>query len=118
MKAADVCVLPYVYIYQTGVLILSYRYGLPAVVTDAGSMRDDVIEGRTGFMCRPRDAADLARALTTYFSSQLFADGEAARHDIVTFAEDKYSWKAIATTVAEVYETVHPARQETARAAG
>src|SRR5206468_5693251 len=47
MKAADVCVLPYVYIYQSGVLILAYRYGLPVVVTDAGSMREDVIEGKT-----------------------------------------------------------------------
>lgn len=105
-KAADVCVLPYVYIDQTGVLFTSYRYGVPVVVTDAGSMQEDVIEGRTGFVCRSSDAADLARAMKTFFRSQLFAQRDRTRQDIVSVAEAKYSWESIASTVAQVYETV------------
>ena len=108
MKAADVCVLPYVYIYQSGVLILAYRYGLPVVVTDAGSMREDVIEGKTGFVCRSSDAPDLARALSTYFASPLFARREQTRQDVIRYAEARYSWPAIAMTLARVYETVRP----------
>ena len=33
-RAADALVLPYVEIYQSGVLFLSYRFGLPVVATD------------------------------------------------------------------------------------
>jgi len=104
-KAADVCVLPYVYIYQTGVLFTSYRYGVPAVVTDAGSMAEDVVEGRTGFVCRSSDATDLARALKTFFGSQLFAQRDSTRRDIVSFANSRYSWESIAATISASYQT-------------
>lgn len=106
MKASDVCVLPYVYVYQSGVLILAYRYGLPTVATDAGSMSEDIVEGRTGFVCRSADAADLARALRQCFTSRLVADRETTRQEILRFAESKYSWKSIAATIAGVYQTV------------
>ncbi|PYR30285.1 MAG: hypothetical protein DMF90_28035, partial [Acidobacteria bacterium] len=75
-KAADVCVLPYKLIFQSGVLFLSYRFGLPVVVSDVGSMRDDVEEGRTGFVCRPEDPASLAETLRRFFKSPLFTNAE------------------------------------------
>ena len=62
-KAADVCVLPYKTIFQTGVFFLAYRFGLPVVATDVGSIRKDVVVGRTGFICRPEDSHDLAAKL-------------------------------------------------------
>jgi glycosyltransferase involved in cell wall biosynthesis len=117
MKAADVCVLPYIYIYQSGVLILAYRYGLPAIVSDAGSLKEDVIAGRTGYVCRSHDAADLARALKTYLASQLFVRREQAHQDIVEWARARYSWKNIAATLARVYETVRSGRETAACAA-
>src|ERR1041385_1943980 len=49
-KAADVLVLPYRRIFQSGVLFLSYGFGLPVIVSDAGSLGTDVIEGQTGFV--------------------------------------------------------------------
>ena len=110
-KAADVCVLPYVYISQTGVLFLSYRYGIPAVVTDAGSMKEDVVEGRTGFVCRSSDAVDLARALSACLRSHLLADRERTRQDIVNFAEARYSWESITATIARVYDAVGQNRE-------
>jgi len=113
-KSADVCVLPYVYISQTGVLFLSYRYGVPAVVTDAGSMSEDVIEGRTGFVCRSSDAVDLARALTACFDSRLVVDRERTRDDIVTYAEARYSWESITQTITQAYETVRHGDRRTA----
>ena len=68
-KAADVVVLPYTHIFQSGVLFLGYNFGLPAIATDIGSLRDDVIEGETGFICKPCDAIDLANCIRKYFSS-------------------------------------------------
>jgi D-inositol-3-phosphate glycosyltransferase len=102
-KAADVCVLPYVTIDQSGVLILSYRYGTPVIVSDVGSMREDVVHGQTGFVCRPRDAEHLAATIDAYFSSALFTERDRARAEIEAWADARYSWRPIAGTIADVY---------------
>ena len=33
-KAADVLILPYVHVFQSGVLFLGYSFGLPAIAAD------------------------------------------------------------------------------------
>ncbi len=60
LKAADVLVLPYNEIFQSGVLFLAYSFGLPVVATDVGSFREEIVEGKTGYLCRPADPDDLA----------------------------------------------------------
>jgi glycosyltransferase involved in cell wall biosynthesis len=72
-KAADVLVLPYVDVFQSGVLFLAYNFGLPVVATDVGSLRSDIVEGETGYICRGCDPGDLAQGLANYFGSKLFA---------------------------------------------
>src|SRR5882672_3259099 len=59
LKAADVLVLPYKEIFQSGVLFLAYSYGLPVIATDVGSFREEIVEGDTGFLCKPGDVEDL-----------------------------------------------------------
>jgi glycosyltransferase involved in cell wall biosynthesis len=102
-KAADVLALPYTDVFQSGVLILGYSFGLPVIATDVGSLREDVIEGKTGFVCRPRDATDLARAIRGYFDSELFLRQEAARDHIRAYAKNRFSWSAVAATTERVY---------------
>ncbi len=60
-KAADVLVLPYKDIFQSGVLILGYSFGLPVIATDVGSFREEIVEGRTGYLCKPADLQTLRR---------------------------------------------------------
>src|SRR5690606_16893270 len=81
-KAADVLILPYTRIFQSGVLFLSFSFGLPAVATDVGSFRDDVIDGETGFICAPNDPSALALTVERYFKSPLYRDLEVARRKI------------------------------------
>ena len=38
-KSADLLVLPYKHIFQSGLIYTSYRFGLPVVATDVGSLR-------------------------------------------------------------------------------
>ena len=78
-KAADVSVLPYTHIFQSGVLFLGYSYGLPAIAADVGSLREDIIEGKTGFVFRPRDSVDLANSIDSYFASDLYRDLDSRR---------------------------------------
>src|SRR5262249_31826543 len=54
-KAADVIVMPYVSIFQSGVLFLAYSFGLPIIATDVGSLKEDIVEGKTGFVCEPEN---------------------------------------------------------------
>ena len=73
-KAADVLVLPYRYIYQSGVLFLSYSFGLPILASDLDALKDQIIEGETGFVFRSGDPVDLAVTIERYFASDLFAN--------------------------------------------
>jgi len=105
-KAADVLVLPYTQVFQSGVLFLGYRFGLPVIATDVGSFRDDVVDGRTGFVCRPRDPDDLARIIETYFSSDLFKNLNARRLEIQERARARHSWDVVVEITRDVYGRV------------
>ena len=102
-KAADVLILPYARVFQSGVLFLGYSFGLPAIGTDVGSLKEEIIEGKTGFICRPCDATDLARVIKNYFDSELFHNLEGARADIKRYANKRYSWDKVATITKSVY---------------
>lgn len=104
LKAADVMVLPYKDIFQSGVLFLAYSFGLPVVATDVGSFREEIVEGQTGFVCNPCDSSDLAVALQTYFKSDLFKNLSSNRTKIREYAYAEHSWDAVATLTCKAYE--------------
>jgi D-inositol-3-phosphate glycosyltransferase len=102
-KAADVLILPYTHIFQSGVLFLGYAFGLPAVAADVGLLREDVIEGKTGFVCQPRDPSDLAKVIRKYFDSELFHNLQSRRAEIKAYANQRYSWEKVATITKSAY---------------
>jgi len=102
-KAADVLALPYRRIFQSGVLFLGFRFGLPAVAADVGSFGEDIIEGRTGYLCKPGDPADLAKTLETYFTSELFRRLDSRRRDIREYMSARHSWDVVARMTRDVY---------------
>lgn len=102
-KAADVLVLPYTYIFQSGILSLGYSFGLPVIASDVGSLKECIINDETGYICQPQDPADLARALNTYFSSNLYHQLEKHRARIRAFAAEEYSWEKVAKISNSVY---------------
>jgi len=102
-KAADVLVLPYTHIFQSGVLFLGYSFGLPVIATDVGSLKLEIVEGETGMMCKPRDAQDLARTIERFFSDSMFLQAESTRPSIQRFANERYSWQKVAEITKGVY---------------
>jgi glycosyltransferase involved in cell wall biosynthesis len=102
-KAADVAVLPYSEIFQSGILFLAYSFGLPVIASDVGSFRDDVIEGKTGFICKSCDSDDLAAAMQKYFTSDLYCDLPRRRQEIREYAHSSHSWKTVAGLTQNVY---------------
>jgi D-inositol-3-phosphate glycosyltransferase len=102
-KAADVLALPYTQIFQSGVLFMSYSFGLPVIATDVGSFGRDIIEGETGFVCRPGDSADLAKVIERYFASDLFTTIDTQRNKIKDFIQASHSWEIAAGKTGDVY---------------
>ena len=102
-KAADVLVLPYREIFQSGILFLAYRFGLPVVAADVGSLRETIIEGRTGFLCRPLDPGDLAKTIERYFESDLFKGLNGTRKEIQDYAKARHSWDPVGQITRDVY---------------
>ena len=102
-KAADVVVLPYTAIFQSGVLFLSYSFGVPVIATNVGSFPDDVITDRTGFLCEPRDAADLAAVIEKYFESDLYRSLDESRREIRDHVRARHSWTVVGDMTKEVY---------------
>jgi glycosyltransferase involved in cell wall biosynthesis len=62
MERAAVVVLPYRQLDSSGVLATAIGYGRPVVVTDVGSLGEQVREFRAGEVVPPGDAAALAKA--------------------------------------------------------
>jgi glycosyltransferase involved in cell wall biosynthesis len=102
-KAADLLVLPYTSVSQSGVLFLGYSFGLPVVASDVGSLRDDIVEGETGFLCRPSDPGDLAKAIQTYFESDLYENLTGRRQKIREYARERHSWDVVGEMTRNVY---------------
>jgi D-inositol-3-phosphate glycosyltransferase len=105
-KAADVVVIPYVDIFQSGVPFLAYSFGLPVIATDVGSLRDDIIEGKTGLVCRARDPIDLAKSIETYFNNDLYRHLDTYRQEIRDFASKKHSWATVGEITRSVYRSL------------
>jgi D-inositol-3-phosphate glycosyltransferase len=102
-KAADVAVLPYRQIYQSGVLFLAHSFGLPVIASDVGSLREDIVEGKTGYVFKAEDPVDLARSIERYFASDLYANLNNRRQVIRDYATERHSWDVVGEVTRDVY---------------
>lgn len=102
-KAADALVLPYTSIFQSGVLLLGYSFGLPAIATTVGSLGEDVLEGETGYTAEARSPKSLTNAIVRFLQGALYANRGAQREHVKHWARERYSWGGVATTIEDVY---------------
>ena len=102
-KGADVLILPYIHVFQSGVLFLGYSFGLPAIAADVGNLKEEIIEGKTGFVFKRKDSSDLADKIDKYFNADLFDNLDTRRLEIKAFANERYSWGKIAAITAVTY---------------
>jgi len=103
-KAADLLALPYRFISQSAVLFMAYSFGLPVVATDVGCFSEDVIEARTGFVCKPDDPVALADAIERYFASDLYQSLDKRRQEIRDYANERYSWEKVSELTLNAYK--------------
>jgi D-inositol-3-phosphate glycosyltransferase len=99
--AADLVVLPYRKIYQSGILQLAYAHRRPVVATRVGGLPEAVDDGRTGLLVPPRDPRALASAITRLLSDEGLA--ERMGEEGYRLAKSSFDWGDIAVKTEAVY---------------
>jgi glycosyltransferase involved in cell wall biosynthesis len=96
---ARVVVTPYFVGFQSGVVHLSMTMGRAVVATDVGDLGSSVVDGETGLVVPPNDAAVLADALERVVSDGALAErmGAAGRRRVL----DRSGWEKVAELAEE-----------------
>lgn len=100
-NAADIVILPYRKIYQSGVLLMALSYGRPVVVSDLPGMTEAVEDGKTGFVFRSGDPEALAGKITAAVCDNQLTDRIAEAG--FQMVKRDFDWYAIGTKTAEAY---------------
>ena len=103
---ADLVVLPYRAIEQSGVLYTALAFGRPIVASDVGGFGEVAAETGALRVVPPGDAPALARALAELLADADERDALAAA--AAGAADGIYSWDAIAERTLDVYRTLVP----------
>ena len=101
-QQASLVVLPYVNGSQSGVIPMAYAFKKPVVVTDVGSLPENVDHGITGFIVPPRNKEKLADAIIELLLKPKKREkmGESAYRK----TQNELSWQNIARKTVEVYK--------------
>jgi glycosyltransferase involved in cell wall biosynthesis len=105
-RRADLVVLPYRAIEQSGVLYTALAFARPIVASEVGGFGEVAAETGALRLVPPGDPKALATALT-----ELLADAgarEALARAAAAAATGVYSWDAVAERTLEVYRTAVP----------
>jgi glycosyltransferase involved in cell wall biosynthesis len=101
-RSANVTVLPYKEASQSGVLFMSYAYGVPVIVPNLGGFPDDVIQGETGLLFNPDEETSFTETLRNAIN--VFSQPkEEFINKIKNFAEENYSWNASSKNLFHIY---------------
>ncbi len=102
-KSADVLLLPYTEgDFQSGVLFLALRFGLPVIASNLGSFPECVEDGVNGFLFNSGDPRDLA-AKVEQFYKELYSQPD-LRENVRQQALQTYNWGRISQMTREVYQ--------------
>ena len=99
--AADLVVLPYRKIYQSGVILMAMSYGKPVLASDLEGMKEVIEDGVTGFLFRADDASDLAKRLQAVLADRACMERVAAM-GLERMRLD-YCWGGIGQLTADCY---------------
>ncbi|MGH7491468.1 MAG: glycosyltransferase family 4 protein, partial [bacterium] len=102
--AADVVVLPYLRVFQSGLVRLAYAYQKPVIATRVGDLPMVVEHGKTGYLISPESVESLVQAIKLAFgdSKQLHEMGKNAR----LRTGEKFSWEQVAREMVKIYTQV------------
>jgi glycosyltransferase involved in cell wall biosynthesis len=92
---AFMTVLPYEGATQSGIIPLSAAFGTPSIASDSGGLKEQISDGKTGFIFASGDTDALARLLVeaSNMPSARYASMRACSRQI---ADERWNWNSIA----------------------
>lgn len=100
-SAADLIILPYRKIFQSGVLLMAMSEGCNVLASDIPGMTEIITHGETGFLFKSEDADALTSAIFDAFS-----DSERKEHiknNALKMMQEQYSWDKIGRETRDFY---------------
>jgi glycosyltransferase involved in cell wall biosynthesis len=101
--AADLVVLPYKKIYQSGVLIMAMSYSKPVVVSDIEGMTELISDGINGYVFTAGDVEALANKLTDALSAP--EESRQTGRRAWLYVQEHHDWRKIGQMTAECYRS-------------
>ncbi len=92
-SASDLVVLPYLKIYQSGVMILAMSYGKPVLVSDLQPFKEIITDGINGFLFKAGDSLALAEKICSIVSDR--RKMETIAKNGYNFVERDFNWDVV-----------------------
>lgn len=102
--SADVVVLPYRKIYQSGVLLMAMSYGVPVVASDLEGMVEIISDGKNGYIFEKNNVGHLSLKLIDILSNPIEAEKVATLG--TEFVRKNHSWQHIGNKTYSVYSSL------------
>ncbi len=99
-NSADLIVLPYTKIYQSGVLLLSMSYGKPVICSDLDPFKEIIIDNENGFLFQSENEIDLAKKIIDIIEKNKLSSVTENANALIS---SKFDWINIGKTTKEFY---------------
>lgn len=96
-RAADALIMPYKHIDQSGVMFLSFRFGLPVVAFNVGAI-NEYVRDDGGVVIDGHRTADLVKGINWFYQNQNYFSPSRIRR----YAQ-RYQWANVLTPIIELY---------------
>jgi glycosyltransferase involved in cell wall biosynthesis len=97
LKACDAVVMPYRNIYQSGVVFLCLRFGVPIVATRVGSL-PEFVDDNSGVFADENSPAGIAAAIDRFFARRTHY-----RREEIAKRAQRYSWATQCAAIKHLY---------------
>lgn len=103
-SAADLVILPYRKIYQSGVLLMAMSYTVPVLVSDIPGMIEIITDGENGYVYQSESITSLSLKIIKVLSDpkELERIGQAGYNTVST----EFNWSLIGRLTVEVYKAL------------
>ena len=100
-SAADIVILPYYDITQSGVLQIAYAFSKPVIATDLDGFKESIEDKKNGFLIPVGDYKEFAKKIIELLRSEekMVKMGRHSQY----IADHKYSWNSIAQETKKLY---------------
>jgi glycosyltransferase involved in cell wall biosynthesis len=102
---ANLVVLPYTEIYQSGVLLLSMSYGRTVLCSDLSAFKEIIIDHETGFLFQNKNEQDLANKIIYIIENRTILSNIVENAN--TLIESQYDWINIGKQTLNFYNSLH-----------